>query len=242
MKTEERITKPGEAGSNQAPPPPIPKRHSRLKTALVPLGVIALMGALAWGVNYWWAHRPTSEAEIAAIESLISAGKSDEARALMVDAQVRSKDVAALRLRIGRAFLREGQIGPATALLSQVEGSLIKEERTALAEYFLVAGDPFSAARFYEAAMKTGMPRTASLLGRYGEALALSANPEGAVAAFRESLVLDDSKPRVRLNLALTLANMGRLDEAKTEALGVLKAEPGNDKAASLLQALGGSR
>ena len=86
------------------------------------------------------------------------------------------------------------------------------------------------------------MPRTASLLGRYGEALALSANPEGAVAAFRESLVLDDSKPRVRLNLALTLANMGRLDEAKTEALGVLKAEPGNDKAASLLQALGGSR
>jgi hypothetical protein len=84
----------------------------------------------------------------------------------MIDAQVRSKDAAALRLRIGRAFLREGQAGPATALLSQVEGSLIKEERVALAEYFLVAGDPFSAARFFDAAMKSGMPRTASLLGR----------------------------------------------------------------------------
>src|SRR4029078_1337847 len=131
----------------------------------------------------------------------------------------RSKDVAALRLRIGRVFLREGLIGPATALLSQVEGSLIKEERLALAEYCLVAGDPFSAVRFYEAAIKTGMPRTASLLGRYGEALALSANPEGAVKAFRESLTLDDSKPRVRLNLALTLANLNRLDEAKVETL-----------------------
>jgi len=86
------------------------------------------------------------------------------------------------------------------------------------------------------------MPRTASLLGRYAEALALSANPEGAVKAFRESLTLDDSKPRVRLNLALTLANLNRLDEAKVETLAVLKAEPGNEKALSLLKALGGSR
>jgi len=239
LKTEERITKPAEDGSNSMPEPPIRKSHSSLKTAL---GLLILMGALAYGYNYWRIHRPTSEAEVAKIESLIGAGKGDEARALMIDAQVRSKAVAALRLRIGRAFLREGQVGPATALLSQVEGSLIKEERLAIAEYFLVAGDPFSAARFFDAAMKSGAPRTASLLGRYGEALALSANPEAAVAVFRESLAMDDSKPRVRLNLALTLANMGRLDESKIETLAVLKAEPQNGKAASLLQALGGSR
>jgi len=242
LKTEERITKPTEDGSNSAPPEPIRKRGSRLKTALGLLGLLALIGGLGYAFNYWRLHRPTSEAEIANIESLIVAGNGDEARALMIDAQVRSKDVAALRLRIGRAFLREGQIGPATALLSQVEGSLIKEERLALAEYFLVAGDPFSAARFFEAAMKTGMARTASLLGRYGEALALSANPEGAIAAFRESLALDDSKARVRLNLALTLANTGRLNESKIEAQAVLKAEPENEKAKSLLKALGASR
>lgn len=241
MKTEERITKPTEDGSNSAPPPPIPTRRF-LKTALGLLLLVALAGALVYAYNYWRLHRPTSEAEIAAIESLIVAGKGEEARALMIDAQVRSKDVAALRLRIGRAYLREGQVGPATALLSQVEGSLIKEERVAIAEYFLVAGDPFSAARFFDAAMKSGMPRTASLLGRYGEALALSANPEGAIAVFRESLALDDSKPRVRLNLALTLANTGRLDQAKTEAVAVLKAEPGNEKALALVAALGGSR
>lgn len=239
MKTEERITKPTEDGSKSAPPPPKRKSRSPLKTAL---GLLVLIGALAYAFNYWRVHRPTSDADIAAIESLIVAGKGEEARALMIDAQVRSKDVAALRLRIGRAYLREGQVGPATALLSQVEGSLIKEERVALAEYFLVAGDPFSAVRFFDAAMKSGMPRTASLLGRYGEALALSANPEAAIAVFRESIALDDSKPRVRLNLALTLANTGRLDESKTEALAVLKAEPENEKALALIAALGASR
>lgn len=233
LKTEERITKTTE----ESPGPP--RRNAALK--LVVLMLLAAT-ALGYGAHYYFKHRPTSEAEIANIETLIKAGKGDEARALMIDAQVRSRDLNALRLRIGRAFLREGLIGPATALLSQVESALIKEERLALAEYFLVAGDPFSAVRFYEAAMKTGMPRTASLLGRYGEALALSANPEGAVAAFRESLTLDDTNTRVRTNLALTLANMNRLDEARTEALAVLKSEPGNEKAAGLLGALGGSR
>ena len=242
MKTEERITEPAEDGSNSAHGAPVRRRRSFLQPALGLLGLLVLAGALAYGYNYWHLHRPTSEAEIANIESLIVAGKGDEARTLMIDAQVRSRDVAALRLRIGRLFLREGQVGPATALLSQVEGSLIKEERLAVAEYFLVAGDPFSASRFFDSAMKSGTPRTASLLGRYGEALALSANPEAAVAAFRESLAMDDSKARVRLNLALTLANLGRLDESRIEALAVLKTEPENQKATSLLKALGGSR
>ena len=233
LKSEERITKTTE----ESPRPP--RRNAALKLAVL---MLLAATALGYGAYYYFKHRPTSEAEIANIETLIKAGKGDEARALMIDAQVRSRDLNALRLRIGRAFLREGLIGPATALLSQVESALIKEERLALAEYFLVAGDPFSAVRFYEAAMKTGMPRTASLLGRYGEALALSANPEGAVAAFRESLTLDGANTRVRTNLALTLANMNRLDEARTEALAVLKSEPGNEKAAALLGALGGSR
>lgn len=235
LKTEERITKPAEDGSNSTPKPPAPRRRSLLKTAL---GLIVLTAALAYGLNYYRLHRPTTETEIAHIESLIVSGKTDEARALMVDAQVRSRDVQALRLRIGRAFLRDGRIGPATALLSQVESSLIKEERLAVAEYFLVAGDPFSAVRFYEAALRTGLPRSASLLGRYGEALFLSANREAAVAAFRESLALDDSKTRVRLHLALALANLNRPGEARAEALAVLKAEPGNEKVASLLDAL----
>jgi tetratricopeptide (TPR) repeat protein len=236
LKTDESITKTAEGPSEPAP------RRAWLKVAAKVLLLLVLLGALGWVYNYYRLHRPTSEAEIAAIEALIVAGKTDEARALMTDAQIRSKDVDGLRLRIGRAYLREGQAGPATALLSQVESSLIKEERVALAEYFLVAGDPFSAVRFYEAALKTGMPRTASLLGRYGEALALSANPEAAVNAFRESLTLDDSKPRVRLNLALTLANLNRLDEAKIETEAVLKVEPGNEKALTLLKALGRSR
>lgn len=196
---------------------------------------LAGLGAAAY---YYYTNRPTSEAEIADIEKLIVAGRIDEARQLMVGAQVRSKDVAALRLRIGRAYLREGHLGPATALLAQVEEALIKEERFAIAEYFLGAGDPFSAVRFFEAAMKTGQPRSAPLLGRYGEALSLSGNGEGAVAAFRESLAMDETRTRVRMNLAITLANLNRLDEARIETLEVLKSEPRNEKALQLLAAL----
>lgn len=233
MKPEERITKTPE----DAPP-----KAGRRPYGRAFLLVLVAAFALAFAINSYLQNRPTTEAEIARIEALIVAGKSDEARALMVGAQTRSKDVNALRLRIGRSFLREGLIGPATALLSQVQGSLEKEERLAIAEYFLVAGDPFSAARFYEAAMKSGMPRTASLLGRYGEALALSANPEAAVQVFKESLQLDGTRPRVRLNLALTLANTSRPAEARIETLAVLKLEPENEKALGLLAALGGAR
>jgi len=201
--------------------------------------VLAGLGAAGY---YYYSNRPTSEAEIAGIEELIVAGRIDDARQLMVGAQVRSKDVAALRLRIGRAYLREGHIGPATALLAQVEPALIKEERFAIAEYFLGNGDPFSSVLFFEAAMKTGQPRSAALLGRYGEALSLSGNGDGAVAAFRESLAMDETRTRVRMSLAITLANLNRLDEARVETLAVLKSEPQNEKALQLLAALPPSR
>lgn len=236
MKTEERITKTMAEESS-----PKPARAGR--RTLFRLLIALLLLAAAGGAGYYaWLNRPTSEAEIAQIEKLIVEGKIDDARERMVSAQVRSKDVAALKLRVGRAYLREGHVGPATSLLAQVEPALIKEERLAVAEYFLVAGDPFSAVLFFEAAMRTGQPRTASLLGRYGEALSLSGNGDGAVAAFRESLALDDSKTHVRMSLAITLANLNRLDESRVETLAVLKSEPQNVKALQLLAALPASR
>jgi len=234
LKSEERITKAPEDGSHPATPVSPPKRGRRAKI-LVSLVILAALGA---GYNYYRLHHETTEAEIEEIEALIAQGRGEEARTLMASAQERSADVDALRLRIGRAFLRDGRLGPATALLSQVEGALIKEERLAIAEYFLGAGDPFSAVRFYEGAMKTGVPRTAILLGRYGEALSLSGNGEGAVTAFREALSLDESMVRTRVNLALTLANLSRFTEARSEALEVLKTEPDNGKAIQLLAAL----
>jgi Flp pilus assembly protein TadD len=236
LKTDERITKTTEDDPQGAAAEVPGRSRKRLKTALRALVLAIALGA---GYNYYRLHHETTEEEIAQIETLIVAGKGEEARALMVSAQTRSRHLDALRLRIGRAFLREGRAGPATALLSQVESSLIKEERLAIAEYFLGAGDPFSAVRFYEAAMRTGMPRTASLLGRYGEAHLLSGNAENAVAAFQEALSLDGSRGRIRINLAVTLANLNRFGEARTEALAVLKIEPENEKAKQLLAALG---
>ena len=236
MKLEERITKPM---TEDAPKPPASSWRRTLLRLLVAAVALAGLGAAAY---YYYTNRPTSEAEIVGIEKLIVAGRIDEARQLMVGAQVRSTDVAALRLRVGRAYLRDGHVGPATALLAQVEEGLIKEERFAIAEYFLGAGDPFSAVRFFEAAMKTGQPRSAPLLGRYGEALSLSGNGDGAVAAFRESLAMDETRTRVRMTLAITLPNLNRLDEARIETLVVLKSEPQNEKALQLLAALPPSR
>lgn len=236
MKLEERITKPMTEDVSHRP---VSLRRRTLLRLLMAALALAGLGAAAY---YYYTNRPTSEAEIAAIEKLIIAGRIDEARQLMIGAQVRSRDVAALRLRIGRAYLREGHLGPATALLAQVEPALIREERFAIAEYFLGAGDPFSSVRFFEAAMRTGQPRSAPLLGRYGEALSLSGNGDGAVAAFRESLAIDETRTRVRMNLAMTLANLNRFDEARIETLAVLESEPQNEKAQQLLAALPPSR
>lgn len=237
LKPAERITKRPAPGSPEGAAAPPGRRRGRFALAL-----ILLATALGAGGYAWYRQRPTSEAEIAHIESLIVAGREEDARALMTEAQTRSRDLDGLRLRIGRAYLRQGLAGPATAMLSKVEPRLMKEERLAIAEYFLVQGDPFSAARFFDAGLRSGLPRTAGLLSRYAEALSLSGDGLGAVAAFRESLTLDDSRLNVRMNLAATLANLGRLDEARTEALAILKADPANTRARTLLAALGDPR
>ncbi len=237
LKPAERITKSPASGSPEAADAKPRRRRGRLAVALLLL--TAALGAAGYA---WYRERPTSEAEIAHIESLIVAGREEEARALMTEAQTRSRDLDGLRLRIGRAYLRQGLAGPATAMLSKVEPRLMKEERLAIAEYFLVQGDPFSAARFFGAGLQTGLPRTAGLLARYGEALSLSGDGVAAVAAFRESLTLDDSRLNVRMNLAATLANLGRLDESRTEVLAILETDPANARARTLLGALGEPR
>lgn len=237
LKPAERITKSHATGSPE--PLNAPPRRRRRRLALAGVLLAAAIGAAGYA---WYRQRPVSEAEIARIESLIVAGREDEARALMTGAQTRSRDLDGLRLRVGRAYLRQGLVGPATAMLSKVEPRLMKEERLAIAEYFLVQGDPFSAARFFDAGLRSGLPRTAGLLSRYAEALSLSGDGLGAVAAFRESLALDDSRLNVRMNLAATLANLGRLDEARVEVFAILKADPANTRALSLRAALGDPR
>ena len=211
-------------------------RRRRLYPMLLGAALIALgLGVASFNTGL---DDGSHEEEAATIEFLVDNRRNDEARARMIDAQTRSRDLDALRLRIGRAFLHQGEIGPATALLSKVEGSLIKEERLAIAQYFLVAGDPFSAARFFESAMQAGQERNVALLERYAEALSLAGNGDAAVSAFREALALDPARPRARLNLAVTLANLSRFEEARKEATIVIREDPANARAAALLAAL----
>lgn len=229
LKPAERITKRSEAGS----------RGSRRTRAV--LGLLTLAAII--GASYaWYRQRPVTEAQIARIENAIRANRVDEALALMTDALARARDPDALRLRIGRAYLREGRMGPAAAQLSRVEPLLITEERLAVAEYLLVQGDPFNSSRFFEGALRSGATRSPGLLARYGEALSLASNGEAAVTILREALTLDPSRTSVRLNLAITLANLGRLAEAARELQVVQKSEPGNPRALALAQALSAPR
>ncbi len=231
LKTDETTTKAKEAGPQQAP-------RGRTRKAL--LFLLAVLGtALVVGIVRY-DFRPESvklEAQTVAVEALIAAGNGEAARALTPDLVARSPKPDDLRLRLGRAYLRHGDAGPAVALLSVVEPRLIPEERLAIAEYFLVSGDPFSASRFFEAAAKDLKP-TPQLLARHAESLALSGQGERAAELFAKSVAADPRVVRTHLNLAMTLANIGRLGESAKEAEAVLKLEPANAKAMDLLRAL----
>ena len=208
----------------------------RLRELVPPLVAAAL--SLLVVLHDFRVNDGSSEEALAHIEFLIDNRRVEEAIEKTAHAEKKVSDLQPFRLRVGRAYLRQGYIGPAVAQLSKTEAGLMTEERLVIAEYFLVSGDPFSASRFFEAAMVSGQPRTAGLLGRYGEALALAGNGEAAINVLKESVALDPSRPRVLLNLAVTLANSGRVEEARQRVRASLALDPENAKAQALLRAL----
>ena len=231
MKTEETTTK----AAGAALPSPKGHRGRNVRWALLLLAGAALSIAV---IRHDFRPEPVKlEEQTLAVEALIAAGKGEEARAVTPDLLQRSPKPDDLRLRLGRAYLRHGDPGPATALLAVVEPRLIPEERLTIAEYFLVSGDPFSASKFFDAASKDLKP-TPQLLARHAESLALSGQGERAADLFARSVSADPMVLRTRLNLATTLANLGRLDESRKQAEAVLKINPDNPKALELLTAL----
>lgn len=212
-------------------------RAGRPRELVLPLAAAAL--SLLVVLHDFRLNDGRAEEALSHIEFLIDNRRVEEAIEKTAYAEKKARDPEAFRLRLGRAYLRQGYIGPAAAQLSRTEGTaLINEEKLVIAEYFLVSGDPFSASRFFEAAMLSGQPRTAGLLGRYGEALALAGNADAAIHALQESVRLDPSRPRVLLNLAVTLANSSRFQEARDMARASLALDPQSDKAQALLRAL----
>jgi tetratricopeptide (TPR) repeat protein len=211
-------------------------RTRRLSEAVPPLVAAAL--SLPVVLHDFRLNDGSAEEALAHIEFLIDNRRVEEAIEKTTRAEQKATDLQAFRLRLGRAYLRQGHVGPAAAQLSRTEAGLINEEKLVIAEYFLVSGDPFSASRFFEAALLSGQPRTAGLLGRYGEALALAGNTEAAIAALQESVRLDPARPRVLLNLAVTLANSNRFTEAREMTRASLDLDPKNEKAQALLRAL----
>ncbi len=75
---------------------------------------------------------------------------------------------------------------------------------------------------------------------RLGLALAVIARREDAVLAFREGVGRDGESASLRLNLAVMLAETGRVDEARREAAEALRLDPNYDRAKALLAALSG--
>lgn len=176
--------------------------------------------------------------ESPAILKLIDEGRADEAsaRALLAESQGGLDDGA--RLRVGRAFLSKGEAKKAAPVLKRVRAQLSTEETLVLAEVFAVTGDAGTAAQCFEDALNRGAKRSAGLLSRYAEVLAAQGETDKAVQALRESLALDPTSTRTLLHLATALVNLRRIDEAKEEAHKILKQDPKNREAASLLDGL----
>jgi Flp pilus assembly protein TadD len=68
--------------------------------------------------------------------------------------------------------------------------------------------------------------------------LAVAGRPREAAAAFEGLVAIAPSDPTAHLNLAVTYAQLDRLDDARRHAREALRLNPGYAKAAELLNVL----
>ena len=155
-----------------------------------------------------------------------------------------------LLYRVGRAYLERGDAAAAVPLLeraAQANGGRVEIRTTlgrALAGTGRAALDGGDAAKaeplLARAAAMT--PTDAGVFEALGLARGLQGRSTEAIAAIETACRLDETSASARLNLAVLLAEVGRLADARRLALDALRLRPDYPQARNLLAAIDRSR
>ena len=142
----------------------------------------------------------------------------------------------ALHLRLGAAYLAAGRYAESESVFHELvtAGDPLPLGYVGLAQVLLRTGRAAEAATELADAEKKLGP--AFLLSYFrGLALARSAKPEEALAAFRQAVRLDPKNAEAHANLGKTQLTLGHWNEAIPELREALRLDPGNTQAKRLL-------
>jgi arylsulfatase A-like enzyme/Flp pilus assembly protein TadD len=154
-------------------------------------------------------------------ETLVRAGRLDEARRLFDDVLRTDPDNRYVVLRAGMAALRQNDVDAAVRLLTHAVKIAPQQ-----AEAHYALADALTRAKRYDDAVPEWMetirmqPRRYAAWANLGSVLAWKGEPERAIAAYAEAVALRPDDPALLGNLGEAEATFGK----KSEALGHLRA------------------
>lgn len=157
-----------------------------------------------------------------------------------IDKKVRPETAA---IDLVRALATAGQREEASALLAQLTPppDVTPDTLVILGTIGLDLQQPADAVRFLEAAAAR-TPADPTVIEKLAIALSVSGDRRGAVNALEKALRLAPDMPSLHLNLAVTYAQIGRIDDARREALEALRLRSDYPQARGLLARLSRAR
>jgi tetratricopeptide (TPR) repeat protein len=173
-------------------------------------------------------------------QALLDAGRPAEAAPLLADAIEIDGPRPAIRLALGEALLKSGRAGEAIKQLSGLEDSVAGTTVDSALDFGTLALEQRAlpeAIRWLQIAVQRA-PDRAEAHEKLGVAYFLTGDPPTARPYLERACSLDPASASARLNLAAVYAELGRIADARIQALEALRLDPGETRAAALLKAL----
>jgi Flp pilus assembly protein TadD len=172
---------------------------------------------------------------IAYAQALRKTDQNAQAVAVLEQATIKNPKDKALAGEYGRALAESGRLQQALEVLSRAHTPDQPDWRVLNAQGAIndQLGSYKAARRYYQAALKIA-PEESAVLSNLGLSYILSKELKLAESTLRRAAANPRAEPRVRQNLALSLALQGKFEEAEKIAAGDLSPEEASDNIAAL--------
>jgi tetratricopeptide (TPR) repeat protein len=179
------------------------------------------------------------EADLLLGQVLLDSGHTRDAIPYLRRAMEHSELRDAATVELVKALTADGQHEAASKLLAQFAPPTDAGADTliALGAIALELRQPSDAIRFLETAL-AAKPADPTVMERLAVARSLAGDLNGAVSALEKALQLTPESASLHLNLGVTYARLGRIVDARREAVEALRLRPDYPAARSLLERL----